>query len=85
MFRILICSALLALPLPCLTGGPLADVLPLIPKEEKTTQLFDGLSLEGWDGDAKYWSVKNGEIVGARVAGVCGCTCSDGYGGDLRG
>ena len=24
----------------------------------------------------------NGEIVGARVAGVCGCTCSDGYGGD---
>ena len=28
------------------------------------TSLFDGKSLEGWDGDAKFWSVKDGAIVG---------------------
>jgi hypothetical protein len=32
--------------------------------EEGFTDLFDGKSLEGWDGDPVYWSVKDGAIVG---------------------
>lgn len=27
-------------------------------------ELFDGLTLAGWDGDARFWSVENGAIVG---------------------
>lgn len=27
--------------------------------------LFDGRSLEGWDGDPRLWSVQNGELVGS--------------------
>jgi hypothetical protein len=26
--------------------------------------IFDGTSLQGWDGDPRYWRVENGEIVG---------------------
>jgi hypothetical protein len=26
--------------------------------------IFDGQSLQGWDGDPRYWRVENGEIVG---------------------
>ena len=26
--------------------------------------IFDGKSLDGWDGDTRYWRVENGEIVG---------------------
>lgn len=26
--------------------------------------IFDGRSLDGWDGDSRYWRVENGEIVG---------------------
>lgn len=33
-------------------------------EEEGFTDLFDGKSLEGWDGDPVYWSVKDGAIVG---------------------
>lgn len=33
-------------------------------EEEGFTDLFDGKSLEGWDGDPVYWSVKDGVIVG---------------------
>lgn len=28
------------------------------------TQIFDGRTLTGWDGDPKYWRVENGSIVG---------------------
>jgi len=27
-------------------------------------QIFDGKSLDGWDGDPRYWRVENGTIVG---------------------
>src|SRR5680860_513248 len=27
-------------------------------------QIFDGKTLEGWEGDPKYWSVKNGNLTG---------------------
>jgi hypothetical protein len=32
--------------------------------EEGFKPLFDGKSLEGWDGNPKFWSVKEGAIVG---------------------
>lgn len=35
-----------------------------VASEEKWESLFDGKSLEGWDGDPVYWSVKDGVIVG---------------------
>jgi hypothetical protein len=30
--------------------------------------IFDGSSLKGWDGDAKFWRVENGAIVGQTTA-----------------
>ena len=36
--------------------------------EEDFVDLFDGKSLEGWDGDPVYWSVKDGAIVGEVTA-----------------
>ncbi len=32
--------------------------------EDGFTSLFNGKDLTGWDGDARLWSVENGEIVG---------------------
>lgn len=32
--------------------------------------LFDGKTLEGWDGDPKTWSVKDGAITGDRKSVV---------------
>ncbi len=31
---------------------------------DKGKSIFDGKTLEGWDGDPKFWSVKDGVIVG---------------------
>ncbi len=36
--------------------------------EDVFVSLFDGKSLEGWDGDPVYWSVKGGVIVGEVTA-----------------
>jgi hypothetical protein len=33
-------------------------------RESKTIELFNGKDLKGWSGHEKYWSVKNGVIVG---------------------
>lgn len=30
--------------------------------------IFDGTSLQGWEGDPRYWRVENGEIVGETTA-----------------
>ena len=63
MNRLLILTvALVILPL---QADPLAEVVSRIPETEKITRLFDGKTLGGWDGDAKYWSVKDGVIIGA--------------------
>lgn len=32
------------------------------------TQIFDGTSLKGWDGDPNYWKVEDGAIVGETTA-----------------
>lgn len=37
-------------------------------EEQGFVDLFDGKSLEGWDGDPVYWSVKDGAIVGEVTA-----------------
>ena len=38
----------------------------LLPAQERPEliQVFDGRSLDGWHGDAKVWSVRDGELVG---------------------
>ncbi|MGQ9913714.1 MAG: 3-keto-disaccharide hydrolase [Thermogutta sp.] len=35
------------------------------PAEEGFTALFDGKTLNGWEGDARFWSVQDGVIVGS--------------------
>ena len=32
--------------------------------EKGFTPIFDGKTLNGWEGDAKYWRVENGEMIG---------------------
>src|SRR5271155_1762888 len=34
-------------------------------KNEGFVSIFDGNTLDGWDGDLKFWSVKDGAITGA--------------------
>jgi hypothetical protein len=38
--------------------------IPLTGEEPGFQSLFDGKSLNGWEGDAKYWRVENGCLVG---------------------
>jgi putative heme-binding domain-containing protein len=37
---------------------------PMLATPENVKDFFNGKNLTGWDGDAKLWSVDNGEIVG---------------------
>lgn len=37
---------------------------PVVAQEDGFKPIFDGKSLEGWDGDEKFWRVENGAIVG---------------------
>ncbi|HEY7156237.1 MAG TPA: PVC-type heme-binding CxxCH protein [Gemmataceae bacterium] len=37
---------------------------PILATPENAKDFFNGKDLTGWDGDAKLWSVENGEIVG---------------------
>jgi hypothetical protein len=32
--------------------------------QTKTISLFDGKTLNGWEGDSRYWRAENGEIIG---------------------
>lgn len=41
-----------------------ACIITPLAAEQPTTKLFDGTTLKGWRGDASYWSVRNGAIVG---------------------
>jgi hypothetical protein len=56
--------------LPSMADRALADFLPLVPESEKIRPLFNGRTLEGWDGDPKYWRVEEGAIVGANTKKV---------------
>jgi hypothetical protein len=53
-----------------LAGGAYAQRGPVIPPLEESgfQQIFDGKSLNGWDGDPEFWRVENGEIVGQTTA-----------------
>ena len=48
------------------TAGPTADAAAAIPG---TTKLFDGTTLNGWQGDTKSWSVQDGAITGKTAKG----------------
>lgn len=49
-----------------LTFAPLVTAAPaVLAAEPGFRSLFDGKTLEGWDGDPKLWSVKDGVIVGS--------------------
>lgn len=45
-------------------SGPQIDPTPLVDSNDGYVSLFNGLSLEGWEGDPRYWRVENHEIVG---------------------
>ena len=34
------------------------------PGEMTTSELFDGKTLDGWEGDPTYWRVESGSLVG---------------------
>lgn len=41
-----------------------AILLPQIACAQKGKKIFDGKTLNGWEGDATYWRVENGNLVG---------------------
>lgn len=46
-----------------------ALLLPALPAgAQEVRDLFDGKSLNGWEGNAKFWSVKDGAITGQTTA-----------------
>ena len=49
---------------------PATGVFPATEPDDNTgfVSIFDGKSLQGWDGDPRYWRVENGEIVGETTA-----------------
>jgi len=51
-------------------GAADAPVVPPRQGKSETLQLFNGKSLEGWQGNEKYWSVKDGVIVGKNIEPV---------------
>lgn len=44
--------------------GPQIQPIPLDDSDAGFVPIFDGKSLNGWEGDSRYWRVENGEIVG---------------------
>lgn len=59
----------LAIALGALEPGAVARPPQVKPPSERIV-LFDGKSLDGWEGDPKYWSVVDGVIVGKNSARV---------------
>jgi uncharacterized protein (DUF427 family) len=50
-----------------------AEDAPVVPPKQgksETIELFDGKTLDGWEGNEKYWSVKDGIIVGKNTEPV---------------
>lgn len=42
----------------------LAILVPQLACAQKATKIFDGKTLNGWEGDTNYWRVENGHLVG---------------------
>jgi hypothetical protein len=69
--RFLVTLSLLSLIGPAAAQEKKAAEAPVVPPREgktETIRLFDGKSLDGWEGYADLWSVKDGEIVGKNTA-----------------
>ena len=44
-------------------------VLPAFAAEKSFQSIFDGKTLKGWNGNQKFWSVKDGAITGQTTKG----------------
>jgi len=55
---------------PAVQTGRGGGVYPQTEPDDNTgfVPIFDGKTLNGWDGDTKFWRVENGEIVGETTA-----------------
>jgi hypothetical protein len=56
-----------AAPSPFPLTGPAPGNVPPTPLNDSNDgfrPIFNGTSLEGWEGDPRYWRVENGEIIG---------------------
>jgi type 1 glutamine amidotransferase len=49
-------------------AGPAWSVSQKFPESETPMPLFNGNDLKGWEGQMKYWSVKDGVIIGRNTA-----------------
>jgi len=49
-------------------GGPRGPQPLPFENHDGFTQIFDGTSLKGWDGDTKFWKAEGGSIVGETTA-----------------
>lgn len=50
--------------------GPQIQPTPLDESNDGFVPIFDGKSLNGWEGDSRYWRVEDGEIVGEVTPGT---------------
>src|SRR5690606_37135168 len=46
------------------SGNSTTTIEPITKVEASFKSIFDGKTLDGWDGDPVYWSVKDGAITG---------------------
>ena len=46
---------------------PMATLTSAADDETGFKPIFDGKTLDGWDGDAKFWSVKDGAVTGSTI------------------
>jgi hypothetical protein len=44
------------------------QILPLDDSDTGFTPIFDGTTLDGWDGDTAYWRAEDGELIGEVTA-----------------
>jgi uncharacterized protein (TIGR03067 family) len=51
-------------PLPVAKKEPGTEALPVLNRDTSDSGFFNGKNLDGWEGLTKYWSVKEGAIVG---------------------
>ena len=73
MQRLLLLPILLVLVLLSSPAAAQKKEAPVVPPREgksETIKLFNGKDLEGWEGNDKLWSVKDGVIVGANTEPV---------------
>src|SRR5215475_13953502 len=72
MRRLLSLAAALLVALPAAAEKPKPEAPVVKPREGKseTITLFDGKTLDGWEGHEKLWSVKDGAIVGKNAEEV---------------